>query len=81
MEIIKILLDKRMSVDLTNTEDSTPLHLLASESNLKATKALFERDCIISSGWLLSDESNGKKTYSGYHGLIGMTVSTFPRTN
>jgi hypothetical protein len=81
-QIIKILLDKWMSVDLTNAEDSTPLHLLASEGNLKATKALFERDCIISSGWLMSDEWNGgKKTYSDYHGLIGMTVSTFPRTN
>jgi ankyrin repeat protein len=41
VEIIKILLDKGMSVDLTNTEDSTPLHLLAPEGNLKATTALF----------------------------------------
>ena len=45
-----------MSVDLTNAEDSTPLHLLASEGKLKATKALLERDSIISSGWLMSDE-------------------------
>ena len=56
MEIIKILLDTGMSVDLTNAEDSTPLHFLASEGNLEATKALFEGDCIISSGWLMSDE-------------------------
>jgi ankyrin repeat protein len=56
METIKILLDKGMSVDLTNAEDFMPLHLLASEGNLKVTKALFERHCIISNAWLMSDE-------------------------
>jgi ankyrin repeat protein len=56
VEIIKILLDNGMSVDLTNAEDFMPLHLLASEGNLKVTKALFERDCIVSNAWLISDE-------------------------
>jgi ankyrin repeat protein len=43
VEIVKILLGKGMSVDLTNAEDSTPLHLLALIGNLEATKALCER--------------------------------------
>jgi ankyrin repeat protein len=40
VEIIKFLLDKGMCVDLTNTEDSTPLHLSAFNGNLEATKLL-----------------------------------------
>jgi protein phosphatase 1 regulatory subunit 12C len=32
-----------MSVDLTNTEDDTPLHLSALNGNLEATKTLVER--------------------------------------
>ena len=43
MEIIKILLDKGMS-DLTNVEDSTPLHLSALIGNLEAMKTICERD-------------------------------------
>ena len=43
MEIIKILVDKGMSVNLTNAGDSTPLHLSALIGNLEATKALSER--------------------------------------
>jgi ankyrin repeat protein len=39
VEIIKILLDKGMSVDLTNAEDSTLLHLKAVTDNLEAMKA------------------------------------------
>ena len=41
-EIIKILLHKGMSVDLTNTEDSKPLHLSALIGNLE-TKVLRKR--------------------------------------
>ena len=43
MGINKILLDKRMSADLTNAEDSTLLHLSALIGNLETTKALCER--------------------------------------
>jgi hypothetical protein len=39
-----MLLDKGMSVDLTNTEDSMPLHFSAVIGNLEATKALYKRD-------------------------------------
>ena len=38
-----------MSVDLTNAEDSTPLHVSASQSNLEATKALVERSASLTS--------------------------------
>jgi len=44
VEIIKILLDTGMSVDLTNAEDSTLLHLSAVTGNLEAVKAHVERD-------------------------------------
>ena len=43
MEIIKILLDTGMSVDLTNAEDSTLLHLSTVTGNLEAMKAHVER--------------------------------------
>jgi ankyrin repeat protein len=43
LEIIRILLDKGMYVDLTNAEDSTPLHLSAVTDNLEAMKAHVER--------------------------------------
>jgi ankyrin repeat protein len=43
VEIIKILLDKGMSVDMTNADDSIPLHFSAKNGNLEATKALVER--------------------------------------
>jgi ankyrin repeat protein len=43
VEIIKILLDRGMSVDFTNEEDSTLLHLSAVPSNLEAVKAHVER--------------------------------------
>ena len=43
VEINKILLDKEMSVDLKNNNDSTPLHLSASKSNPEAMKALVKR--------------------------------------
>jgi len=47
VDIIKLLLDKRMSVNLTNTEDSTPLHITAEFGHLEATKALVERGAAI----------------------------------
>jgi len=40
VEIIKTLLDKGMSVELTNATDSTPLHFSAHCGNLEATNAL-----------------------------------------
>jgi len=40
LEIISILLDKGMYVDLTNAENSMPLHLSALTGNLEAMKAL-----------------------------------------
>jgi len=43
VEIIKILLNKGMSADLKNANDSRPLHFSASKGNLEATKALVER--------------------------------------
>jgi len=43
VEIINILLDKGMSVDLTNAKNSTLLHLSALIGNLEATKTLCER--------------------------------------
>jgi ankyrin repeat protein len=42
VEIIKILLDRGMSVDLTNAEDSTLLHFSAVTGNLEAMKAYVE---------------------------------------
>ena len=39
-EFIKILLDKGMSVDLTNVDHSTPLHFSAAFGNLETMKAL-----------------------------------------
>jgi ankyrin repeat protein len=41
--IIKLLLDKGMSVNLTNTDDSTLLHVCAKFGHLDATKSLVER--------------------------------------
>jgi len=38
VEIIKLLLDKGMSVNLTNTDDTTPLHISAKCGRLEATK-------------------------------------------
>jgi len=38
-----MLLDKGMSVNLTNANDSIPLHFSATCGNLEATKALVER--------------------------------------
>jgi ankyrin repeat protein len=43
LETIRILLDKGMYVDLTNAEDSTPLHVSAVTDNLEAMKAHVER--------------------------------------
>jgi len=43
MEIIKILLDKGMSGELTNVTDSTPLHFSAYYGTLEATEALVEK--------------------------------------
>ena len=47
MDIIKLLLDKGMSVNLTNTHGSTPLHFSAEFGHLEATKALVERGASI----------------------------------
>ena len=43
VDIINLLLDKRMSVNLCNTNDFTPLHVSAEFGHLEATKALVER--------------------------------------
>jgi ankyrin repeat protein len=42
VEIIKILLDKGMSVDLTNADDYTPLHFSASKGYLEEMRGLVE---------------------------------------
>jgi ankyrin repeat protein len=47
--IIRILLDKEMSVDLTNAEDSTLLNLSAVTGNLEAMKAYVERGAPLNS--------------------------------
>ena len=43
VEITKILLDKGMSVDLINAENSVPLHISALIGNLEAMEALCKR--------------------------------------
>jgi len=43
VEIIKLLLDKGMSVNLTDTDCYTPLHASAQFGHLEATKVLVER--------------------------------------
>jgi ankyrin repeat protein len=43
VEIIRILLDKEIYVDLTNAEESVPLHLSALTGNLEATKVCVKR--------------------------------------
>jgi ankyrin repeat protein len=42
-----LFLDMGMSVNVTNTEDSTPLHIAAQFGNLEATKTLVERGAAI----------------------------------
>jgi ankyrin repeat protein len=43
VDIIKLLLDKGMSVNLTKTDEFTPLHISAQFGHLEATKILVER--------------------------------------
>lgn len=43
MDIIKLLLEKGRSVNLTNTRNNTPLHLSAVYGNLEATETLVRR--------------------------------------
>ena len=31
-------------------------------------------DCVMSNGWLMSEERNGEKTHSDRHGIIGIPV-------
>jgi len=47
VDIINLLLDKGMSVNLTNREDYTPLHVSAQFGHLEATNALVERGAAI----------------------------------
>ena len=47
MDIIKLLLDKGMSVNLTDTDDSTPLHVSAQFGHLEATHAFAERGAAV----------------------------------
>jgi len=47
MVIIKILLHKGISVDLTDTSDCTPLHISVKFVTLEATKTLVERDVAV----------------------------------
>jgi ankyrin repeat protein len=42
VDIIKLLLDKGMSVNVTNSNDATPLHVSAEIGNLDATEPLVE---------------------------------------
>jgi len=44
VDIIKLLVDKGISVNLTKTDNSTPLYISAEFGHLEATKALIERD-------------------------------------
>jgi ankyrin repeat protein len=43
VDSIKLLLDKVMSVNLTNTDDPTPLHVSAGCGKLEATNVFVER--------------------------------------
>jgi len=43
VDIIELLLDKEMSVNLTNTSGSTLLHVSAEFGHLEATRSLVER--------------------------------------
>ena len=47
VDIIKLLLDKRMSFNLTDTRRFTPLQISAQFGHLEATKALVERGAAI----------------------------------
>jgi ankyrin repeat protein len=47
VDIIKLLLDKGMSVNLANADDSTPLHDSAAFGHLAATKTFVERGSAI----------------------------------
>jgi len=47
VDIIKLLLDKGMSVNLTDKNDYTPLHISAQFGHLEASKALLERGAAI----------------------------------
>ena len=66
MDVIKLLLDKDMSVNLTNTDGSTPLHVSAQFGYLEAIKALIEKGAAINNTnrdvntQLMLDAYNGK---------------------
>jgi ankyrin repeat protein len=47
VDIISLLLDKGISVNLTKTNGSTPLHIAAEFDHLEATKTLVERGACI----------------------------------
>jgi len=47
VDIIKLLLDKGMSVNLTNTNDSAPRHVFAQFGHLDATKTLVDKGAAI----------------------------------
>jgi len=52
-EIIKILLDKGMSVASSNADDSTPLHISYRYGNIEATKTLVERGAAVDSAKIM----------------------------
>jgi ankyrin repeat protein len=45
--IIKLLLDKGISVTLTNTIESTPIHISAELGHLETTKSLVDRGAAV----------------------------------
>jgi len=47
VEIIKILLGTAMSVDLTDGDESTPLHVSDKCGNLEVTKAFDEKGVLL----------------------------------
>ena len=65
MEFIKILLDKEMSVDVTNVKDSTPLHLSALHGNLEATNTLVVRGAAINHTNIFGDTPLMLAVYNG----------------
>jgi len=76
VDIITLLLDKGMSVNLTNTQDSTPLHFSAQFGHLEATKALVERGAAIN-----STDKNGDTPLivSAFEGKLQICVNTSMR--
>ena len=64
VDIIKLLLHKEISVNLTNIYDDIPLHFSAHFGQLEASKSLVERDAAINNTNVDSDSPLTLAAYS-----------------